>query len=79
MARNVNLTVSSISLTGQQVQVDQYEVDLTAQWKGADGQPHTRTETVRFPNILAQVSNPWLRERLTDLIIEAAREVWGVD
>ncbi len=79
MARNVNLIVSDISPTGQQVQVDQYEVELTAQWIDADGQPHERTETVRFPNILAQVSGPWLRERLTGLVIDAAREVWGVD
>lgn len=79
MARNVNLFMSNLSSTGQIVQVDQYEVELTAQWIGNDGQSHERTETVRFPNILAQMSNPWLKEHLTNLLIAASRELWGID
>ncbi len=79
MARNVNLFVTDIESTDQTVQVNQYAVELTAQWTGVDGQAHERTETVRFPNILAQVPNSWLREHLGELIIKAARETWGAN
>lgn len=79
MARNVNLFVSKIVSTGSTVAVDQYEVELTVQWIDTDGQSHERTATVKFPNILSQVSNEWLKEHLTELLIKAAREVWGID
>jgi len=79
MTRNVNLIISEITPTGQTVNVDQYEIELTAQWTGADGQSRERTETVRFPNILAQVPGTWLKEELTDLLIRAARKKWEID
>ena len=79
MARNVNLWVTGITATGNSVPVPQYEIELTAQWIANDGTAKERTETVRFPNILAQVPAAWLKEHLTELLIDAARQVYGVD
>lgn len=79
MARNVNLFISSLAPTGSTVLVDQYEIELAVQYIDADGQSRERTETVWFPNILTQVSNEWLKENLTNFLIWAAREVWGID
>ena len=79
MASNVNLFVSDITPTGNQVSVDQYEIQLTANWIDNSGNPHTRTETVMFPNILGQMTNQWLKEHLMELIAAAAKVHWGVD
>ncbi len=79
MARSVNLTITSIEKTGQQIAVDQYEVTIGAEWTDADGQIRTRTETVRFPNLLGQMTGVWLKENLTDLLIRGARVHYGID
>lgn len=81
MGRNVNLTISDITPTGQQVLVDQYEITITANWTGNDGLPKSYSNTDLFPNILNDpgISNAWLKRHLKELVIAAVREKRGVD
>ena len=79
MAKNVNLWVSDITPTGANPPVPRWELEITAEWVDNSGTPHTRTETERFPDILADMTNAWNKERLTDLILDAIRVKYGID
>lgn len=79
MAREVNLTFTGWRATGTNVQVPQYEIQVTHEITRNNGTKVTRTRTVRFPNFLAQVPQEWLEEELKDLLIRAARKLDGVD
>lgn len=71
--RNVNVYLSNWHSTGQAVSVQQYEVTIRVDWIGQDNASHTRTETILFPNALAQVPTSWLKDELTDLLFRALR------
>lgn len=81
MSKNVNVTIENYTNLGTQVLVDQYSVDLDITWTKQDGTPGSATQTVIFPNILghANISNAWLKEHLIELLLEALREIAGVD
>jgi len=81
MARNVNVTIENYQATGAQVLVDQYSVDLFIEWIKNDGTPGSVSQTILFPNILGNpaISNQWLKQHLTELMLAALREIAGVD
>ncbi len=81
MASNVNVTIGGFQTTGSNVNFPQYEVDITINWNNNTGEPQARSQTVLFPNILndPSISNAWLKEHLMDLMLEALREIAGVD
>ena len=74
MAREVNLFVNNWQATGKNISVPQYTVDVTINWTRNDGTTGTRTETLKFPNFLAKVGAADLKEWLTDLMIQEARQ-----
>ena len=55
-----------------------YKLDVTIQWTDSSGM-HTHSEVVRFPQILESMPEEWVRERLTDLAMEALRLKLGID
>ena len=79
MARNVNVWIDGWRWTGQQVQTPQAEVNLRIEWTDNAGQQRQRIETVRFPNILADVPVAWLKQEMEDLMLRALRVKAGVD
>lgn len=74
MAREVNLFVNNWQATGKNISVPQYSVDVTLNWIDNEGEAHTRSETLKFPNFLAKVGAADLKEWLTDLMIQEARQ-----
>lgn len=74
MAREVNLYTSNWKKTGVNVSVPQYSVDVTFNWVDNDGEAHTRSETLKFPNFLQNVGAADLKEWLTELMLREARE-----
>lgn len=74
MAREVDLYTSNWQATGKTISVPQYSVDVTLNWIDNEGLPHTRSETLRFPNFLQNVGAADLKEWLTDLMIQEARQ-----
>jgi hypothetical protein len=79
MATNVNVWFSGWRATGSNVQTPQYEMTIKADWTGNDGLPHTHTELVRFPNILADVPAAWVAKEMQDLLYRALRIKAGLD
>jgi len=78
MAREVNLFVNNWQATGKNISVPQYSVDVTLNWIDNEGEAHTRSETLKFPNFLSNVGAADLKEWLTDLMIREARQQLGV-
>ena len=74
MAKSVNVWTSNWKKTGANVQVPQYSVDITLQWTANDGEVKERTETLRFPNALQNVSAADLKDWLTELMLREARQ-----
>lgn len=81
MASDVNVALSGFQATGNNVSVTQYEIQVDVSWVNNAGQLKTHSELVRFPNILNHpaISNAWRKEKLTQLLLEALREIQGVD
>ncbi|KKN29617.1 hypothetical protein LCGC14_0842310 [marine sediment metagenome] len=79
MATNVNVWLTNWTNTGTTVPCPKYTVDLRIDWTATDGTPHTRTKTLMFPNDLQLVPASWLKEKLQDLMLRAARKRFGVD
>lgn len=82
MARNVNVTITAITPTGQQVSGDQYELTFVATWIDNAGQPQSRTEAEKFPNLLGWLMNnhPQDAKRyLTEVCWKIARVKYGLD
>lgn len=81
MAKSVNISIAGFQATGQNVSFPQYRVDVTVNWITLAGQARVHTETVLFPNILSNpaLSNRWLKDHLQDLMLDALREIQGVD
>jgi len=79
MAREVNLYTSNWQATGNNIRVPQYSVDVTFNWIDNEGESHTRSETLKFPNFLANVGAADLKEWLTELMIREARERLRID
>lgn len=83
-AINVNVTQVNYQATGQTVNVAQYSVDLAIEWDDDSTTPHTHYSTVqnvRFPNLLANaaITNAWLKEHLQELLLDALREINGLN
>ena len=78
-ARNVNIIFSNWRATGQKVQVNQYSANLQISWIDKDGNPQSWSGAINFPNDLALVPLPWLKEELAELIVRAARKRLGID
>lgn len=74
MAREVNLYTSNWQATGKTISVPQYSVDVTINWIADDGTPNTRSETLRFPNFLANVGAADLKEWLTELMLRETQQ-----
>jgi hypothetical protein len=74
MAREVNLFVNNWQATGKNISVPQYSVDVIINWIDDSGVSHTASETLKFPNFLAKVGAADLKEWLTDLMIQEARQ-----
>ena len=74
MARELNLFTSNWKATGKNISVPQYSVNVTLNWIDNDGEAHTASETLRFPNFLQNVGAADLKEWLTELMIREARE-----
>jgi hypothetical protein len=74
MAREINLFTSNWKATGKNISVPQYSVDVTLNWIDDEGVSHTRSETLKFPNFLANVGAADLKEWLTELLVREARQ-----
>ena len=74
MTREVNIYTSNWKKTGINVSVPQYSVDVTLNWIDNEGLPHTRSETLKFPNFLAKAEVADLKEWLTELMLREARQ-----
>ena len=79
MPREVNVFITNWQATGQTVNTPQYSVDVRIDWTKNDGTADTRTATVRFPNVLAQLPVAWVKQEMEDLLLRAARKLAGVD
>jgi hypothetical protein len=79
MARNVNVWLTNWHWTGIEVLTPQAAVDIHIEWVDDEGQQREHTETIKFPNVLADVPVPWLKERLEDLILIGLRKKLGID
>lgn len=76
---NVNIFTDGWHWTGVTVPTPQAEVTVRIEWLDEAGEQREHIETVRFPNILADVPVPWLKDRLEDLILRAVRRKLGMD
>lgn len=74
MAREVNLFTSNWQATGKNISVPQYSVAVQLDWIDNAGVSHTRSETLKFPNFLANVGAADLKEWLTELMIREAQQ-----
>lgn len=79
MAANVNVWITNWHWTGNSVPTPQAEVNITIQWTDDAGESHEHSETARFPNCLADVPVPWLKEMLEDLILRVVRKKLGIE
>jgi hypothetical protein len=79
MARNVNVTFGNWRTTGANVSIQQRALDVTLDFVDASGQPHTITQTVMFPNVLAQLPASYLDQELKEAIVRWHRVAQGVD
>lgn len=79
MAKNLNVWVTNWQWTGITVPTPQATVDLDLHWVDDAGNPHQWNGTVTFPNDLALVPIPWVKQELEDLMIRAARHQLGID
>jgi len=77
MASNVSVFPEGWSKTGQKVPVDQYALDLRIVWTDDEGIGHEWEGEIKFPNILADVPTPWLKEMLFDLTVKAVKKKLG--
>lgn len=78
MPRSVSVFYSNIR-TGTNVSVQRRLVDVTYQWVGNDGQPHTGTRTVTFPDDLALIPAGQLADLLLQLMLTVERANQAVD
>jgi hypothetical protein len=78
MPHNVNIFTSGWRPTGSNVSTPQYETTIRVDWTDNAGKAQTRTELVRFPNILAQVPASWVADE-KDLLMRALRVKAGID
>lgn len=74
MAREVNLYTNGWAATGKNINVPQYSVNVQLDWIDNEGVSHTRSETLKFPNFLANVGAADLKEWLTELMIREAQQ-----
>jgi len=79
MARNVNVWLTNWSWTGVTVPTPQAAVDIHVEWVNEAGEQREHTETVRFPNILADVPVPWLKRQVEELLLRALRKRLDID
>lgn len=80
MAREVNVQFGTPTVTGINVTVPQYTMNVTFSWTDNAGVKHgPTTTTVLFPNMLAQIPPALLLETMKQLIVDRARVVLGVD
>jgi hypothetical protein len=75
--REVNVYFNNWHATGLNIQVPQYEVDLTVQWIDNVGVSHTHTETVKFPNALAGLTTEEQKEVAIDIMLKEVRSRLG--
>lgn len=79
MARSVNVLISNYSATGSNVTMPQVSMDVTVNWVDDTGTPHTNTQAVLFPNVLAQVPAGQRDDVLRDLLLKLLRLKLGID
>ena len=72
--REVNIYTSGWRATGNEVFVPQYEMTVRADWRTSDGEPHTATRTIQFPNLLQDIGAEKLKDTIWDLILMYALE-----
>lgn len=74
MLDNVSVFFGKWRATGVNVQVPQYELEVTVKGTKPNGQPAQITRTVRFPNVLAQFATDTLKDEMQRLLIQAVRD-----
>ncbi len=81
MARSVDqLNITNWQATGQNVPIPQYEFDLEIKWTADDGTKHVHgPQTYRFPNDIASMPLPVMREFAQQMIVATARFALGID
>ena len=79
MPREVNVFIGNWTATGVNVSTPQYSVDVTINWTRNDGTQDTKSATVKFPNVLAQLPAAWVKQEMEELLLRAARKLAGVD
>lgn len=78
MARSVSVFYSNFRL-GTNVTLARRLVDVTFNWTGNDGTPHTATRTFTFPDDLALIPAALRDQMLLDMMMTAERSNQGVD
>jgi len=81
MASNLNVTITNRRLTGSNVSIAQRAFDISATWLDDNNQPQSNSQTVLFPNVLANVNLPagWLAGKLEALAYEAVLVILGIE
>lgn len=78
MPQNVNQWLANWRWTGSDIATPQAQVDFSISWK-EQGEDHSWSGTLTFPNDFQLMSTAWLKRKLEDLIVEAARLRLGID
>lgn len=75
--REVNVTLTNARLTGNNVSVPQFAVDITIDATKDDGTKITDTRTANFPNLLnhASISTQARNEKLKELMLWCVRQI----
>lgn len=79
MASNVNVAIGNWQSAGTVNNVPKYTIDISFEWIDKNGVSRSGSETVTFPNILAQLPASWVKEEMEELMLRALRKKLGVD
>lgn len=78
VARNVNLWTTNWQWAGNKVPVDKATVDVRLEWINDAGVVRDWEGTLTFPNDLADVPVPWLKDMLIELMLRVAQKKLGM-
>lgn len=73
----MNALITGWHKTGNQVQIDQYEVHLELDWVDENGQSHHWEGDPKFPNVLDDMPARWVKDAMEQLIMTAVRHKLG--
>ena len=69
---NINLYTTQWKKIGANVSVPQYSLTVKVIWTGNDGVTHEGERTALFPNVLANLPAGYLKEKMSEILVEYA-------